>query len=181
MLVHPLGDIRGRLHHALHQRLFRSELKPLFVTLARRIERAHRQNQLDHRSPVFAEPFGPSTGRVWHFEQVAATLRWGLVEFAAHPARSLEPPGSEPPGNSRIRRLAKLAKFRKVLNEFAGNLAGGYIQEEARGERRSGYGGGAPTSGFSRSRRGPWPTVRINRSRHRRVRDPHRASRSAKL
>ena len=48
----PLSDVGRRLHHALHQRLFRSELKPLFVALARRSERAHRQNQLDHRPPV---------------------------------------------------------------------------------------------------------------------------------
>ena len=30
------------------------ELQPLFVALARRVERAHRQNQLDHRLPVFS-------------------------------------------------------------------------------------------------------------------------------
>jgi hypothetical protein len=52
VLIRPLGDIRGRLHHALHQRLLRDELKPPFVALARRSERAHRQNQLDHRPPV---------------------------------------------------------------------------------------------------------------------------------
>jgi hypothetical protein len=31
----------------------RNELQPLFVALAWRSERAHRQDQLDHRSPVF--------------------------------------------------------------------------------------------------------------------------------
>jgi hypothetical protein len=55
MLVRPLGYIGRRLHHALHERLLRSKLKPLFVTLGRRIERAHRENELDHRQPVFKQ------------------------------------------------------------------------------------------------------------------------------
>ena len=60
MLVRPLGDLGRRLNRALHQRLLRSELQPLFVALARRIERAYRQNQT-RSSPSCrqAEPHRP--------------------------------------------------------------------------------------------------------------------------
>jgi hypothetical protein len=72
MVVRPLGDIGRGLHHALHQRLLRNELQTLFVALIWRTECAYRENQLDHRPPVFKRS---RTIPMWHFEWGIATLR----------------------------------------------------------------------------------------------------------
>ena len=173
MLIRPLGDIGRRLHHALHQRLLRNELQPLFVALARRVERAHRQNQLDHRAPVFKRNFSaPFIARLWHFDRATATLRLdGACEYPSQDRRKIT--ASPRRIVRRVRRLAKRAKFRNVRDEFAlSHERRRNRGEEARVERRSGHDGGATASGFSRSRRGSWPPVRIDRPRHRRVRDP---------
>ena len=58
----------------------RNELQPLLVALARGIERAHRQNQLDHRAPVLKQS---PIRRLWHFERAVATLWFWTIEFVA--------------------------------------------------------------------------------------------------
>jgi beta-ribofuranosylaminobenzene 5'-phosphate synthase len=105
MLVRPLGDIGRRLHHALHQRLFRSELQSLFVALARRSERAHCQNELNHRPPVFKRS---RITRLWHFERDAATSRLDQRYNSNTPAADRHRL------ICRALRLAKRAKSRKV-------------------------------------------------------------------
>ena len=66
MFAGPGGDIGRRLHHALHQRSLRNELKPPFFTLVRRVERAYRQDQLDHRPPAFKRGAAPRNSGIFH-------------------------------------------------------------------------------------------------------------------
>ena len=75
MFPGPGGDIGRRLHHALHQRSLRNKLQPPFFALVRRVERAYRQYQLDHRRPVFKRGSYPRCSRMWHAPAATTTRR----------------------------------------------------------------------------------------------------------
>ena len=102
-------------HHALHHRFLRSELKPLFIALGRRAERAHRQNQLDHCPPASSGLAFPFTSRMWHFEWATATLRLDARRRtnAAMRRQML----CRRRAIRRVRRLAKHAKLRNAAGD----------------------------------------------------------------
>ena len=79
------------------------------------------------------------------------------------------------PARARDFSRSALGKRRKV-SQCSDEIAPGERGRIDRGvrraiERRSGYDGGAPAFGFSRFQRGPRPTIWLDRTRHRRVRD----------
>ena len=74
MLVPPLGDLGRHLNHALHQRLRRSELQPLFVDWLGALS-AHTVRINSIIAFLSSSGAAPSL-RLWHFEGVAATARW---------------------------------------------------------------------------------------------------------